>query len=107
MWRKSAVNLDGVLIPPPQSIDDLAPAQQTAVASEDLASSSSSVCSEPLAEKELKRIAFSLCQYHYEEILPLVMRLAELEDSVGQQEEEGHGGGKGKGGSRGKSTRKG
>jgi hypothetical protein len=66
------------------------------------------ISAEPLAEKELKRIAFALCQYHYEEILPLVTRLAELEDSVGLQEdhEEG-GGGKGKGGSRGKSSRKG
>jgi hypothetical protein len=102
MWQKGAVNLDGVLTPPQETGDDAGDtSSEPALAPP--------VPCQPLAEKELKRIAFSLCQYHYEEILPLVSRLAELEDSVGEQEDDqGRGAsGKSKGGSRGKSSRKG
>lgn len=107
MWQKGAVNLDGVLLPPPITDDG------AGVSNEENAINSSYEhvqvprSDEPLAEKELKRIAFSLCQYHYDEILPIVTRLAELEESVG--ESEGHEeGGRGKGGgSRGKSSGKG
>lgn len=106
MWQKGAVNLDGVLISSTSATPQSGDGEENvgSVTSPFEAAVALPISSEPLAEKELKRIAFSLCQYHYEEILPLVARLAELEDSVGLQEEEG---GKGKGGSRGKSSRKG
>jgi hypothetical protein len=101
MWQKGAVNLDGVLIAAP-------PQEEGREAGSSELTLPIPISCEPLAEKELKRIAFSLCQYHYEEILPLVSRLAELEDSVGQQEDEERGAtGKSKGGARGKSSRKG
>jgi hypothetical protein len=84
MYSKGAVNLDGVLTSSPG--EEMIP--------NDITPEISSIPQlQPLGEKEVKRIAFSLCQTHYEETLPIVRRLAELEESIGQQEEEG---GKGK-----------
>lgn len=109
MWQKGAVNLDGVLQPPPPSDEGTGAAVISAEDALNLSYEHVQVprSSEPLAEKELKRIAFSLCQYHYDEILPIVTRLAELEESVGESENGGEGKGKSGGGSRGKSSRKG
>ena len=71
MWLKGAINLDGVLIP----LEEQTQTQQ--------------IPKEELGEKELKKIGFSLCQLHYEEILPLVTRLMELEESMESQQQSG------------------
>lgn len=68
MWLKGAVNLDGALIP----LEEQTQQQQ--------------IPKEELNEKELKKIGFSLCQLHYEEILPLISRLTELEEMMDSQQ---------------------
>lgn len=72
MWLKGAVNLDGVLIP----VEEQTLTQQ--------------IPKEELGEKELKKIGFSLCQLHYEEIYPLITRLTELEELMDSQQSSKH-----------------
>ncbi len=45
---------------------------------------------EPLTEKEIKRLGFALSETRYNELLPLLSRLQELEDQQ-KHEEERHG----------------
>ena len=56
--------------------------------------------SQALSDKEIKKIAFSLCQERYEEVLPVAAQLVELESALGEERER-EGGRGGRGGGRG------
>lgn len=67
-----------------------------------------SICvqNETLSEKEIKRLGFALAETRYNELLPLLARLNELEEQQADEERPSHhrGGGRGLGGGGGGSA---
>lgn len=45
---------------------------------------------ESLSDKEIKKIAFSLCQERYEEVLEIAVQLVELESALGEESSGRH-----------------
>jgi hypothetical protein len=82
-WQAGLVNIDGDLIPV-VSVDKEGSASERAVA---VAGGGPGLVEVRLSEKEVKRIAFCVCQRAYSAVLPVVTRMAELEE--GMVEEEG------------------
>ena len=93
-WTAGKVNMDGEVIPEAPSEDtdsSLSALDGVAQGVSSLSMHSESASgslggrsdSSRMSEKEIKKIAFAICQRHYAAVLPVVTRLAELEIQVG------------------------
>lgn len=61
---------------------------------------------ESLSDKEIKKIAFSLCQERYDEVLEVAVQLVELESSLSEEQSSGRGDRRGKKSGGDKSSKK-
>ncbi len=91
-WTAGTVNMDGEEITQLSNDDTTDSTGDSFVATggrdcHDLSSAvpslpTSAASAVPLSEKEIKKIAFSICNRRYTAVLPIVSRLAELEESM-------------------------
>ncbi|CAE7731008.1 unnamed protein product, partial [Symbiodinium microadriaticum] len=95
-WTAGLVNMDGEVIAAAVSSAD-GDLNSTAMGAEQLLHQSSGgagagaggLGSARLSEKEVKKIAFNICQRQYTSTLSVVTRLAELEQDMGVSNDEG------------------
>lgn len=80
MWSMGLVNMDGDLVTHTDESED-----NSTPPCVEITGSAQPISREPLSDKEIKRIAFSISQRRYEEVLPVIVQLAELEQSVGEE----------------------